>query len=172
MSGNLKMTVNVSLCGSIPRSEFMSCSSHQPQLNGAKHALTLPSSHTTADVIALAASTLTRKISGDSVVSSSQVIEPPSWAVPARGEAMLEVSTLHILVKAFILLHFYISLTSELLLFSLYASPDVCNVQLILQAKQSFASDDQTRRTYNCSIVHHQDVTPFCFIIPMALAML
>lgn len=87
------MTVNVSLCGSIPRSELMSCSSHQPQLNGAKHALTLPplpSSHTTADVIALAASTLTRKVSGDSVVSSSQVIEPPSWAVPARGEAMLE----------------------------------------------------------------------------------
>ena len=102
------MTVNVSLCGSIPRSEFMSCSSHQPQLNGAKRALTLPalpSSHTTADVIALAASTLTRKVSGDSVVSSSQVIEPPSWAVPARGEAMLEVSTLHILVKAFILFH-------------------------------------------------------------------
>ena len=32
------------------------------------------------------------KVFDDCVVSSSQVIEPPFWAVPARGEAMLEVS--------------------------------------------------------------------------------
>jgi hypothetical protein len=95
MSGNLKMTVNVSLCGSIPRSEMMSCSSHRSRLNQAKHASPpppLPPFRTTEDVIAMAASSLTRKVFDDCVVSSSQVIEPPFWAVPARGEAMLEVS--------------------------------------------------------------------------------
>lgn len=87
------MTVNVSLCGSIPRSEMMSCSSHRSRLNQAKHASPpppLPPFRTTEDVIAMAASSLTRKVFDDCVVSSSQVIEPPFWAVPARGEAMLE----------------------------------------------------------------------------------
>jgi len=89
MSASLKMTVNVSLCGSIPRSEMMSCSSYPPRLNEQES-----SSRITDQVIAMAASSLTRKVSDDIVVSSSQVIEPPSWAVPARGEAILEVSSI------------------------------------------------------------------------------
>eukprot|EP00979_Chaetoceros_neogracilis_P016991 scaffold10170_cov277-Chaetoceros_neogracile.AAC.12 len=83
------MTVDISLCGSIPRSEMMACSSHRSRLNLPKQqspAITLA----TDDVIAMAASSLARKVSDDHVVSSSQVIEPPSWAVPARGEATLE----------------------------------------------------------------------------------
>ncbi len=93
MAGSLKMTVNVSLCGSIPRSEMMSCSSQRSRSNQPKHAPSpLPSSANTQDLIAMAASSLARKVSDDNVVSSCQVVEPPTWAVPARGEALLEVS--------------------------------------------------------------------------------
>jgi hypothetical protein len=75
---------------------MMACSSHRSRLNLPKQqspAITLA----TDDVIAMAASSLARKVSDDHVVSSSQVIEPPSWAVPARGEATLEVSTVLVL---------------------------------------------------------------------------
>jgi hypothetical protein len=41
-------------------------------------------------VIAMAASSLARKVSDDSLSSSSQDIQIPSWAVPARGECILE----------------------------------------------------------------------------------
>ena len=85
------MTVNVSLCGSIPRSEMMACSSHRSRLTLPPQ-LSFATSRKTDDVIAMAASSLSRKVSDDNVVLSSQVIEPPSWAVPARGEAILEVS--------------------------------------------------------------------------------
>lgn len=97
MSGNLKMTVNVSLCGSIPRSEMNlnSCSSHcQSRLN--QNQTELPQTSTsscrtgTDQVIAMAASSLSRKVSEDNIVSNNQVIEPPSWAVPARGDSFLE----------------------------------------------------------------------------------
>jgi hypothetical protein len=44
----------------------------------------------TDHVIAMAASNLARKVSDDSLCSSSQDIEIPSWAVPARGECILE----------------------------------------------------------------------------------
>mmetsp|Transcript_2787 Transcript_2787/g.4214 ORF Transcript_2787/g.4214 Transcript_2787/m.4214 type:complete len:434 (+) Transcript_2787:372-1673(+) len=100
MSESLKMTVNVSLCGSIPRSEMMSCSSsHRSRLDQESTWSTSPSStasrdastHTCTDqVIAMAASSLVRKVSNECIVLSSQVIEAPSWAVPARGEAILE----------------------------------------------------------------------------------
>lgn len=83
------MTVNVSLCGSIPRSEMMACSSHRSRLNLPKQQSSV-TTRGTDDLIAMAASSLARKVSDDHVVSSSQVIEPPSWAVPARGEAILE----------------------------------------------------------------------------------
>jgi hypothetical protein len=89
MPASLKMTVNVSLCGSIPRSEMMACSSHRSRLNLPPQ-LSFATSRKTDDVIAMAASSLARKVSNDNVVLSSQVIEPPSWAVPARGEAILE----------------------------------------------------------------------------------
>lgn len=80
------MTVNVSLCGSIPRSEMSSCSAEwQSRLNQTE----APPSRTD-QIIALAASSLSRKVSEDNIVSNSQMIEPPSWAVPARGESFLE----------------------------------------------------------------------------------
>ena len=88
MPVGLKMTVNVSLCGSIPRSEMHSCS-HRSRLTASSE----QTSRKTDQVIAMAASSLARKVSDDHVVSSSQQIEPPSWAVPAKGEAVLEVST-------------------------------------------------------------------------------
>lgn len=81
----LKMTVNVSLCGSIPRSEMHSCS-HRSRLTASSE----QTSRKTDQVIAMAASSLARKVSDDHVVSSSQQIEPPSWAVPAKGEAVLQ----------------------------------------------------------------------------------
>ncbi len=82
------MTVNVSLCGATPRSEMVSCSSKcRPRLNQTE----VPPSRTD-QIIAMAASSLSRKVSEDNIVSNSQVIEPPSWAVPARGESFLEVS--------------------------------------------------------------------------------
>ena len=90
------MTVNVSLCGSIPRSEMMSCASRLPRLDLKQTALQASQFATNKNsncVVTMAASSLmSRKVSDDNVVSSSQVVEPPSWAVPARGEAILEVS--------------------------------------------------------------------------------
>lgn len=88
------MTVNVSLCGSIPRSEMMSCASRRPRLDLKQTGLQASQFATNKNsncVVTMAASSLmSRKVSDDNIVSSSQVIEPPSWAVPARGEAFLE----------------------------------------------------------------------------------
>ena len=75
-----KMTVDVSLCGCIPRSEMASARLHHK--------------NQTDHLIAMAASSLARKVSDDSLSSSSQDIQIPSWAVPARGECILEVRML------------------------------------------------------------------------------
>lgn len=87
------MTVNVSLCGCIPRSKMMSSdSSHSPRLDQEPVCSTSPTSATTRtdQVIAMAASSLVRQVSNECIVSSSHVVDAPSWAVPARGEAILE----------------------------------------------------------------------------------
>ena len=84
------MTVNVSLCGSIPRSEMISFSSGPQQLNESFNSSL--NSTKSDELVALAASSLARKVSDDIVVSNSQIVQPPSWAVPARGEVILEVS--------------------------------------------------------------------------------
>lgn len=83
------MTVDVSLCGSIPRSEMISFhSSHcWPRLEGTADQ---PVRASKDQLVAMAASSFTRKVSDDQVVSSTHAIEPPSWAVPAKGEAILE----------------------------------------------------------------------------------
>jgi len=78
------MTVDVSLCGSIPRSE-MGSSSCQIRVNESTRS-------ETDQIIAMAASSLTRKVSEDNMILSSKRIELPSWAVPAKGESFLEVS--------------------------------------------------------------------------------
>lgn len=88
MSGSIKMTVNVSLCGSIPRSEMISFSSGPQQLNESFNSSL--HSRKPDELVALAASSLARKVSDDIVVSNSQIVQPPSWAVPARGEVILE----------------------------------------------------------------------------------
>lgn len=100
MPESLKMTVNVSLCGSIPRSQ-MSCGSCQSRLRGEAPFLSAPPLRprvtTTDKVIEMAASSLVRKVSNDCIAQADsdsnqqlQQIEPPSWAVRARGEAILE----------------------------------------------------------------------------------
>lgn len=78
----MKMTVDVSLCGSIPRSE-MGSSSCQIRVNESTRS-------ETDQIIAMAASSLTRKVSEDNMILSSKRIELPSWAVPAKGESFLE----------------------------------------------------------------------------------
>lgn len=78
----MKMTVDVSLCGSIPRSE-MGSSSCQIRLNESTPG-------ETDQIIAMAASSLTRKVSEDNMILGSKRIELPSWAVPAKGESFLE----------------------------------------------------------------------------------
>lgn len=76
------MTVDVSLCGSIPRSE-MGSSRCQVRLDESTRS-------GTDQIIAMAASSLTRKVSEDNMILSSKRIELPSWAVPAKGESFLE----------------------------------------------------------------------------------
>ena len=93
MSARVKITVDVSLCGSIPRSEMPAHhSSLWPRLERNTDEPPLASNLETGGPISLAATSLARKVSDDQVVSNTQVIQPPSWAVPAKGEAILEVS--------------------------------------------------------------------------------
>eukprot|EP01083_Nonionella_stella_P079319 217558_1 len=82
MVEEMKMTVDVSLCGSIPRSEMRS-SSCQVRVDESTRS-------ETDQIIVMAASSLTRKVSEDNMILSSKRIELPSWAVPAKGESFLE----------------------------------------------------------------------------------
>lgn len=85
--------MDVSLCGSIPRSEMPAHpSSHWPRLERNTDHLSPPNNLKTDGRISMSAKSFARKVSDDQVVSNTQVVEPPSWAVPAKGEAILEVS--------------------------------------------------------------------------------
>lgn len=90
--GGLKMTVNVSLCGGIPRSELLSCSNQgkrPPSMScSAQQPQTIPT--TTDQVIRAAASTLRQRNVTKLVLPQAHLIEPPSWVVPAKGESRLE----------------------------------------------------------------------------------
>lgn len=90
------MTVNVSLCGSIPRSQMNFCSKKQlrevpptssnpPFLNS--NCLTTSSVGTSSMRLCLP-----RQVSAQSlnIPAPPPIIEPPTWAVPARGDARLE----------------------------------------------------------------------------------
>jgi len=101
MSGNLKMTVNVSLCGSIPRSQMNFSSSkrlRQLNVNTTENTVTSkckslesPSSSNDDGTTKLKLC-LPRQVSCDTINPiSPSIIEPPSWAVAAQGDARLEV---------------------------------------------------------------------------------
>lgn len=83
--------MDVSLCGSIPRSEMPARhSSHWPRLERNTDQPSPACNLKTDSLISMASISLARKVSDDQVVSNTQIIEPPSWAVPAKGEAILE----------------------------------------------------------------------------------
>lgn len=102
------MTVNVSLCGSIPRSQMNTsfCSSKNSQnLNRTSlfRLRDLPpsnssrscSSQSQTSAISSVKLCLPRQVSQESIVPQNApapppIIEPPSWAVAARGDARLE----------------------------------------------------------------------------------
>lgn len=104
--------MDVSLCGSIPRSEMHAhYSSHWPRLERNTDQPSPASNFKTDRLVSMAATSLARKVSDDQVVSNTQVIEPPSWAVPAKGEAILEVSlvaSFSCIGQKYILLNFYV----------------------------------------------------------------
>lgn len=92
------MRVDVSLCGSIPRSE-MQCSKSVGRLKGRGHPSTAaPSATTGKNTVTQPISILAKNTSSrqpphvilDKKDDETKPLEPPSWAVPARGEARLE----------------------------------------------------------------------------------
>lgn len=90
MSGNLKMTVNVSLCGSIPRSQMNFCSTKRLldlNVNTSKCKNATTSAETSSLKLCLP-----RQVSCEAINAPAPppIIEPPSWAVVARGDARLE----------------------------------------------------------------------------------
>lgn len=87
------MTVNVSLCGSIPRSQMNSCSKKRVRDNtndnSSNQNLALSKAIETSPSLRLR---LPRQVSCDTinVLAPPPIIEPPSWAVTAQGDAKLE----------------------------------------------------------------------------------
>lgn len=105
------MTVNVSLCGSIPRSQMNFRSTKRPrELNSKRNCnvssvsdirsaeSNVPLKSSTTDTHEMSSSNvnvkpcLPRKVSQEmiSLPAPAPIIDPPSWAVAARGEAKLE----------------------------------------------------------------------------------
>jgi len=84
------MTVNVSLCGAIPRSELLSCPNRglSSRMACGAQLATIPT--TTEQVISAAASTLRQRNFNKLILPQASMIEPPSWVVPAKGESRLE----------------------------------------------------------------------------------
>jgi pSer/pThr/pTyr-binding forkhead associated (FHA) protein len=96
MAANMNMTVNVSLCGSIPRSQMNFCSKKQlrevpptssdpPFLNS--NCLSTSSVGTSSMRLCLPRQVSTQSLN---IPAPPPIIEPPTWAVPARGDARLE----------------------------------------------------------------------------------
>lgn len=107
----VKMTVNVSLCGAVPRSRLslltnlkistsMPCDSDSPDASTTtpslvRGALPLEDAHSCSDIespvsIRRAAEALHRRTVPHETAPPTVSIEPPTWASPARGEARLE----------------------------------------------------------------------------------
>jgi len=95
--GDVKMTVNVSLCGSIPRSQMI-CRGVRPQNKTLTKCPNLSfvsngsewKAGCNASLKAASPMRKHRKVSSDITFTLPSQIVPPKWAVPARGEARLE----------------------------------------------------------------------------------
>ena len=91
------MTVNVSLCGSVPRSQMTRRYIYPKNILETDTNLPFPSDATgsRSDYNSLPHTmSLTKKprrVSNDSITTLPSQISPPKWAVPARGDAELEV---------------------------------------------------------------------------------
>lgn len=119
-----KMTVNVSLCGAIPRGASSAhenittndfnkqgapsppASTHSPSLKTCDRSKTAPflsGDKLKPSQLAISVShsedsqdsTMTRLANNRQHFNTLPVVEPPRWAVPAKGEARLEVSDFH-----------------------------------------------------------------------------
>jgi len=93
--GEVKMTVNVSLCGCVPRSQMTRRCIHPRNILETDASLPFQSNPTEcrSDYTAPFTSSLTRKprtVSNECLSTLPSQISPPTWAVPARGEAKLE----------------------------------------------------------------------------------
>ena len=88
MRTNSKISINVALCGSVPRSSFVTV--HEPSLANSSiradptHSVSIPA-------VKMAAAVASR---------SKAAIEIPSWAVPASCDARLEVSASWVLSES------------------------------------------------------------------------
>jgi len=84
------MTVNVSLCGSVPRSQMTRRYIHPRNIleTGLETGTRLPLHPDATRSMALTKKT--RRVSNDSLSALPSQISPPKWAVPARGDAELE----------------------------------------------------------------------------------
>lgn len=95
--GEVKMTVNVSLCGSVPRSQMI-CGGIQSKKKTRATDPRLPffpNENTLGSGCQSSLNTSSpirkhRRVSIDNTVPQPTQIAPPPWAVPARGEARLE----------------------------------------------------------------------------------
>lgn len=92
----VKMTVNVSLCGSVPRSQMTRRRPHPKNILEINTSLPFRSSanecrgkYTTSPITSSLARQ-PRRVSNDCLSALPSQIAPPNWAVPARGEAKLE----------------------------------------------------------------------------------
>ena len=110
MTLSLKMTVNVSLCGSIPRSKMSQCSNKQlreldANSNDLRNGCKTPScskldgtpfgsGNLLLENVCLPRQVSCEEMSTSNVIAPSPppIIEPPAWAVAAKGDARLEVS--------------------------------------------------------------------------------
>lgn len=86
---DVKMTVNVSLCGSIPRSQMI-CRGIRSQKNILTKDPNIPFLSKGNEWKAPSPMRNVRKVSSDALSTLPSQIMPPTWAVPARGEARLE----------------------------------------------------------------------------------
>jgi len=87
--GDVKMTVNVSLCGSIPRSQ-MTCRGIRPQNKIMTKQPNLPFISSLNEWKVPSPMKKLRRVSTDDLSTLPTQIMPPTWAVSARGEARLE----------------------------------------------------------------------------------
>jgi len=91
------MTVNVSLCGSVPRSQMTRRYIYPKNILEIDTSLPFQSNATgcradyTSSPHTASLTKLPRRVSNDCIATLPSQISPPKWAVPARGDAEFEV---------------------------------------------------------------------------------